>query len=79
MKDKLYKNKHKGKYYRSRKAIFVFVAVASAFTAVSIPTYINLNYRAPVKAENSQKVYGRPSNVKHISGALQSVNEKTFY
>lgn len=51
MKDKLTKTNHKAKYYRTRRVIFVFVAFVSAVTAISVPTYINIQNHNAVKAE----------------------------
>ena len=42
MKDKLYKSNHKGLYYKTRKALIASAIVLSVFTAVSVPTYINI-------------------------------------
>ena len=40
MKDKLYKNNHRGIYYRIKAFFFVFVLFASAMAIAVIPTYI---------------------------------------
>ncbi len=42
MKDKLYKSHHKGLYYKTRKALVATAILLSAFTAISVPTYINI-------------------------------------
>lgn len=42
MKDKLYKNNHRGIYYRIKGGIFAFTLFASALAVVTIPTYIAL-------------------------------------
>ena len=42
MKDKLYKNNHRGIYYRIKALFFVFVLFASAMAIAVIPTYIVL-------------------------------------
>ena len=51
MKDKLYKNNHRGIYYRVKAFIFVFVLFATAMAIAVIPTYIVL----VDKAEQSTK------------------------
>lgn len=43
MKDKLYKNNHRGIYYRVRAFFFAFVLFASASAIAVIPTYIIVN------------------------------------
>ena len=40
MKDKLYKNNHRGTYYRVKAFFFVFVLFASMMAVAMIPTYI---------------------------------------
>ena len=42
MKDKLYKNNHRGIYYKMKAFFFVFVVFASAMAIAVIPTYIVL-------------------------------------
>ena len=42
MKDKLYKNNHRGIYYRVKAFIFVFVLFVTAMSIAVIPTYIVL-------------------------------------
>ena len=42
MKDKLYKNNHRGIYYKVKAIFFVFVVFASAMAIAVIPTYIVL-------------------------------------
>lgn len=54
MKDKLYKNNHKGSYFRNRRILFTTVALFSGAFAISIPTYINSIARNTVKAEVSE-------------------------
>ena len=51
MKDKLYKSGHKGIYYKTRKALIAGAVVLGVFTAVSVPTYINLKNSHQYKAE----------------------------
>ena len=40
MKDKLYKNNHRGIYYKAKAIFFIFVVFASAMAIAIIPTYI---------------------------------------
>lgn len=64
MKDKLFKNHHKGIYYLLRNAAFSTILIASATSLVAIPTYISLKAREeptiakeePTKLENSEEV-----------------------
>ena len=43
MKDKLYKNHHRGVYYRVKAFFISFVLVCSGLAVAVIPTYIILN------------------------------------
>ena len=43
MKDKLYKNNHRGIYYKVKAFFFIFVLLAGAMAIAVIPTYIILN------------------------------------
>ena len=40
MKDKLYKNNHRGVYYRVKAFFFIFALFAGAMAVAIIPTYI---------------------------------------
>ncbi len=40
MKDKLYKNNHRGIYYRVKAFFFIFALFAGAMAVAIIPTYI---------------------------------------
>ena len=51
MKDKLYKTYHKGLYYKTRKFLIGSAVVLSAFTAVFVPTYINLKQAKKANVE----------------------------
>lgn len=42
MKDKLYKNNHRGIYYRIKGIFFAFVLLVSSAVVAIIPTYIAL-------------------------------------
>ena len=46
MKDKLYKNNHRGIYYRVKAFFFVFALFAGAMAVAVIPTYIIITDRA---------------------------------
>ena len=53
MKDKLYKNNHRGIYYKVKAFFFVFVIFATAMAIAVIPTYIAIkdNSEQSTKAE----------------------------
>lgn len=51
MKDKLYKNNHKGIYYKAKKVGLVSLIAVSGFIAVSVPTYINYTKGKEVLAQ----------------------------
>ena len=57
MKDKLYKNNHRGIYYRVKAFFFIFVLFAGAMAVAVIPTYIVIkeSVKEPTHAE-SEKV-----------------------
>lgn len=40
MKDKLYRNNHKGVYYKARRFMLTFSLVVGFGTMISVPTYI---------------------------------------
>ena len=56
MKDKLYKNHHKGIYYKTRKALIVSGIFLSLFGAISIPTYINYKNSKSPAAEKREEI-----------------------
>ena len=53
MKDKLYKNNHRGIYYRVKAFYFVFALFAGAMAVAVIPTYLSLknSVKEPTHAE----------------------------
>ena len=53
MKDKLYKNNHRGIYYRVKAFFFIFALFAGATAVAVIPTYIAIkeNVKEPTHAE----------------------------
>ncbi len=53
MKDKLYKNNHRGIYYRMKAFFFIFALSAGAMAVAVIPTYLSLkgNAKEPTHAE----------------------------
>ena len=53
MKDKLYKNNHRGIYYRVKAFFFIFALLAGAMAVAVIPTYIAIkeNVKEPTHAE----------------------------
>ena len=53
MKDKLYKNNHRGIYYRVKAFFFIFALFAGAAAVAVIPTYIAIkeNVKEPTHAE----------------------------
>lgn len=55
MKDKLYKNHHKGLYYKARRVGLVSVVVFSGIIAVSVPTYINITREQAALAEKEKQ------------------------
>ena len=56
MKDKLYKNHHRGIYYRLRAFFFIFVLAAGAIAVAVIPTYIAIkeNIKEPTRAAEEE-------------------------
>ncbi len=54
MKDKLYKNNHRGSYYRAKAFFFAFVLFASMMAIAMIPTYIVIkeNVKEPTNAQS---------------------------
>ena len=53
MKDKLYKNGHKGLYYKVRRFFLASIISATVIAGVSVSTYIA--YRQSVKAETNEE------------------------
>ena len=53
MKDKLYKNNHRGIYYRVKAFFFVFALFAGAMAVAVIPTYLSIkgSVKEPTHAE----------------------------
>ena len=53
MKDKLYKNNHRGIYYRVKAFFFIFALFAGATAVAVIPTYIAIkeSVKEPTHAE----------------------------
>ena len=53
MKDKLYKNNHRGIYYRVKAFFFIFALLAGAMAVAVIPTYIAIqeNVKEPTHAQ----------------------------
>ena len=53
MKDKLYKNNHRGIYYRVKAFFFIFALFAGAMAVAIIPTYIVIkeSVKEPTHAE----------------------------
>ena len=58
MKDKLYKNNHRGIYYRVKAFFFIFALFAGAMAVAIIPTYIVLkdNVKEPTHAQVEEEV-----------------------
>ena len=92
MKDKLYKTHHKGLYYKTRKALIASAIVLSVFTAVSVPTYINVKksieaekralrntaVAEPVEVDVKLSVRQEDKAVKRISKNNVSDDEPTY-
>ena len=53
MKDKLYKNNHRGVYYRVKAFFFIFALFAGAMAVAIIPTYIAIkeSVKEPTRAQ----------------------------
>jgi len=56
MKDKLYKNHHKGVYYRFRAFLFSIVAILGISGSVLLPVYINSSYTKAAHATDENLV-----------------------
>ena len=56
MKDKLYKNNHRGIYYRVKAFFFIFALFAGAMAVAVIPTYIAIqeHVKEPTHAETEE-------------------------
>ena len=68
MKDKLYKNNHKGSYYKAKYcaiglACFLFLSVS-----IAVPTYVSSHVEVKdTHAETSEKLVKIDSNCKFLS------------
>ena len=53
MKDKLYKNNHRGVYYKAKAFFFIFALLSGAMAIAIIPTYIAIQetVKEPTHAE----------------------------
>ena len=58
MKDKLYKNNHRGIYYRVKAFFFIFALFAGAMAIAIIPTYIVIkdSVKEPTHAQVEEEV-----------------------
>lgn len=56
MKDKLYKNNHRGIYYRLKAFFFAFAIFSGAMAVAIIPTYIVIkdNFKEQTNAESEK-------------------------
>ena len=56
MKDKLYKNNHRGIYYRLKAFFFAFAIFSGAMAIAIIPTYIVIkdNFKEQTNAESEK-------------------------
>ena len=62
MKDKLYKNHHRGIYYRIKAFFFIFVLFAGAMAVAVIPTYIALSAHTSESTHAEQEVVDENEN-----------------
>lgn len=64
MKDKLYKNNHRGIYYRLKAFFFAFAIFSGAMAVAVIPTYIALkdNVKEPTHAQVEEPVEEQEEN-----------------
>lgn len=78
MKDKLYKNNHKGEYYKKRIGIFAGIVLLSGVISICVPTYISHQKETSAKAEKVEKPI-RLHATKTIGEDLEiSINKRTI-
>lgn len=72
MKDKLYKNHHRGIYYRVKAFFFVFALFAGAMAVAVIPTYIAIkeNVKEPTHAQ-VEEVEQEEENEEDVESSLR--------
>lgn len=73
MKDKLYKNYHKGSFYRNRRIMFTAAVLFTGTFAVAVPTYISSITRNTVKAEVREN-----TNVARLVDKIENVEIEEF-
>ena len=57
MKDKLYKNNHRGVYYKAKAFFFIFALLSGAMAIAIIPTYI------AIKENNKEATHAQVEEV----------------
>ena len=74
MKDKLYKNNHKGIYYHFRTFLLSFVIFSGVLTAIFIPTYISVTRTSKTAHAESEKEDNSGEVVEQEDNAQDEIN-----
>ena len=79
MKDKLYKNNHKGIYYHFRTFLLSFVVFSGLLTAIFIPTYISVSRTSKTARAESENETEKSEVVDNENNDQDEINSLLAY